>query len=195
MDAVTIELGCTSYKMTTQNQGDDLPADRSLYSRKILVAIYEQYSEELYRYAYRMLVDSDLAEDCVSETFSRFLRAVRDGLGPVENVRAYLYRIAHNWITDHFRRQPLPLVSLDSERHEEPDANPSNVVAVQFERERIRKALLMLPPEQRQVIELRFLENWAHKDVAAALGKSEEATRALQHRALIALKRLLIKEE
>jgi RNA polymerase sigma-70 factor (ECF subfamily) len=195
MDAVTIELGFTSYKMTTQNQGDDLPADRSLYSRKILIAIYEQYSEELYRYAYRMLVDSDLAEDCVSETFSRFLRAVRDGLGPVENVRAYLYRIAHNWITDHFRRQPLSLLSLDSERHEEPDANPSSVVAVQFERERIRKALLMLPPEQRQVIELRFLENWAHKDVAAALGKSEEATRALQHRALIALKRLLIKEE
>ncbi|MDI6694710.1 MAG: sigma-70 family RNA polymerase sigma factor [Anaerolineales bacterium] len=181
--------------MTTQNQGDELPADRSLYSRKILIAIYEQYSEELYRYAYRMLVDSDLAEDCVSETFSRFLRAVRDGLGPVENVRAYLYRIAHNWITDHFRRQPIPLLSLDSERHEEPDANPSSVVAVQFERERIRKALLMLPPEQRQVIELRFLENWAHKDVAAALGKSEEATRALQHRALIALKRLLIKEE
>ena len=77
----------------------------------------------------------------------------------------------------------------------EPNSNPSVVVGVELERERIRAALLRLPPEQRQVIELRFLEDWSHKEVAAALGKSEEATRALQHRALTTLRRYLQFEE
>lgn len=180
--------------MNKHKNGDHLHSERIEYTRQVLVSIYEEFNAELYRYAYRMLDDSHLAEDCVSETFSRFLRVVRDGTAPVENVRAYLYRVAHNWITDHYRRQPLPPLSLDSDRHEEPNSNPSVVVAIELERERIRAALLRLPPEQRQVIELRFLEDWSHKEVAAALGKSEEATRALQHRALATLRRYLIEK-
>jgi RNA polymerase sigma factor (sigma-70 family) len=49
----------------------------------------------------------------------------------------------------------------------------------------------MLPEEQRQVIELRFMENWSHTEVSHALGKSVEATRALQHRAVETLRRIL----
>lgn len=180
--------------MNKQGNGDHLQPERTQYTRQVLIAIYEEYNSELYRYAYRLVDDSDLAEDCVSETFSRFLRVVRDGNAPVDNVRAYLYRIAHNWVTDHYRRQPLPPISLDSDRHEEPNSNPSVLVGVELEKERIRAALLRLPPEQRQVVELRFLEDWSHKEVAAALGKSEEATRALQHRALGTLRRILVEE-
>jgi RNA polymerase sigma factor (sigma-70 family) len=58
----------------------------------------------------------------------------------------------------------------------------------------VRAALLRLPPEQRQVIELRFVEDWPHDAVAAALGKTVEATRALQHRALTSLRRILLEE-
>jgi RNA polymerase sigma-70 factor (ECF subfamily) len=177
----------------------DYPAESRLsnpmvFDRETMVAIYEQHNAELYRYAYRLLGDDALAEDCVSETFSRFIKAVRDGIGPVENVRAYLYRVAHNWITDHYRRQPLPPLSLDADLHGAIDANPSHLVAGQMERERVRAALLRLPPDQRQVVELRFIEDWSHEAVAAALGKSVEATRALQHRALNALRRILIDE-
>jgi RNA polymerase sigma-70 factor (ECF subfamily) len=165
-----------------------------VFDRETLVAIYEQHNAELYRYAYRLLGDGALAEDCVSETFSRFLKAVRDGIGPVENVRAYLYRMAHNWVTDHYRRQPLPPLSLEADLHGATDANPSQLVAGQMERERVRAALLHLPPDQRQVVELRFVEDWSHEAVAEALGKSVEATRALQHRALNALRRILLEE-
>jgi RNA polymerase sigma-70 factor (ECF subfamily) len=180
--------------MKAANRAISRPPNGTGYDRSAMIAIYEQHNAELFRYAYRLLDDSALAEDCVSETFSRFLKAVRDGLGPVENVRAYLYRVAHNWITDYFRRQPLPLLSLDSELHAGPDANPSLLVANEMERESVRLALLRLSPEQRQVIELRFIEDWSHDAVAAALGKSVEATRTLQHRALIALRRSLLED-
>ncbi len=154
-------------------------SDTMTYDRQALAAIYERHSPELFRYAYRLLGDSDLAEDCVAETFSRFLRVTRDGSSPMENVRAYLYRVAHNWVTDHYRRQPLPPLSLEADMHSDPEANPSRLVADQMDREQVRAALLRLPAEQRQVIELRFLEEWPHEAVAAAVGKSVEATARL----------------
>lgn len=180
--------------MRADHQAGSRLSNTLVFDRQTLVDIYEQHNAELYRYAYRLLGEDALAEDCVSETFSRFLKAVRDGIGPVENVRAYLYRVAHNWVTDHYRRQPLPPLSLDADLHGVVEANPSHVVAGQMEQERVRAALSHLPPDQRQVIELRFVEDWSHEAVAAALGKSVEATRALQHRALITLRRILLEE-
>jgi RNA polymerase sigma-70 factor (ECF subfamily) len=159
--------------------------------KRELAGIYERFSAEIYRYAYRLLDNSDIAEECVAETFSRFLMALRGGTRP-ENVRAYLYRIAHNWITDHYRCQPLLMLHLEDDLYAEPDENPASQVAQDLEHQRMRAALLLLPAEQRQVIELRFLEDWSHEDVANLLGKTAEATRALQHRALEALRRMLI---
>ena len=95
------------------------------FDRQALVGIYRQYNAEIFRYAFRMLGDRALAEDCVSETFSRFLRATRRGRKPIEEIRPYLYRIAHNWITDHFRRQPYQHLSLEDELHADTDSNPS----------------------------------------------------------------------
>jgi RNA polymerase sigma-70 factor (ECF subfamily) len=158
--------------------------------KQALSEIYECHSPDIYRYAYRLLDDSDLAEDCVADTFHRFLIAVQGGTS-FENMRAYLYRIAHNWITDHYRRHPLPSVSLEDEIYADPDGNPSHLVVQRMDRQRVRAALLKLSPEQRQVIELRYLENCSHTEVAEVLDKTVEATRALQYRALEALRQIL----
>lgn len=163
--------------------------------QKALVRIYEEHSPGLFRYAVRLLGDMELAEDCVSETFSRFLRAIKNGGGPREDVRAYLYRVAHNWITDHYRRRPPPTMSLDKELTDGMKGNPSQIVVEEIERELVRSALLRLTPEQRNVIVLRFLEGWSHQDVATTLGKSVEATRALQSRALASLRRMLLEDQ
>ena len=163
--------------------------------KQALVGIYEQHSPGLFRYAYRLLGDKDLAEECVSETFSRFLNALSIGRGPKENVQAYLYRVAHNWITDQYRRQPPQALSIEVDDQPDTQSNPALIVAQAMERERVRAALLRLPPDQRQVIMLRHLEQWPHQEVADALGKTAEATRALQYRAMAALRRMLIEEK
>jgi len=159
-------------------------------NKQDLTEIYDRYSPDIFRYACRFLDDNELAEDCVADTFHRFLIAVRGGTS-FENIRAYLYRVAHNWITDHYRRHPPPSISLSDEFHSDPEGNPSHLVAEELDRQRVRAALLMLPAEQRQVIELRFMEDWSHAEVSHALGKSVEATRALQYRAVEALRQIL----
>ena len=155
-----------------------------------LVDIYERYSPELFRYASRLLDDSDLAEDCVSETFSRFLQSIRGGSQP-ENVRAYLYRAAHNWIIDRYRHQPLPDLAINDEISASQEDNPAHAVPKEMERQQVRAAIMRLPADQRQVIVLRFLQELSHDEVAAAVGKTIEATRALQHRAVSALRQML----
>lgn len=164
------------------------------FSKQNLIDIYEDYSPGIYRYAIRFLDDKAVAEDCVSETFSRFLRIIQQGGGPKENVRAYLYRVAHNWITDYYRRKPLPELPLEASEYVESGSNPATKVSESMERERVRGAVLRLPPEQQQIIQLRFLENWSHEEVAQVLGKTVDATRSMQYRALASLRRMLIDE-
>lgn len=164
-------------------------------AKQELVQVYEQHSPGLFRYAYRLLGNKDLAEECVSETFSRYLHALRNGVGPIENTQAYLYRVAHNYITDSYRRQPPPPLALEDDLHADEQANPVHLVAQNHESDRVRQALMQLPSDQRRVIMLRVFEDWSHEDVSTALGKTVEATRALQHRALAALRRLLMEDE
>ena len=160
-----------------------------------LVRIYEQHSPGLYRYAVRLIGDQETAEDCVAETFSRLLHALRNGGGPTENAKAYLYRMAHNWIIDYYRRRDERAGPLEIEDRADPWLNPAHLIAQQQDREQIRMALLNLTHEQQQVIYLRFLEELSHEEVAMTIGKSNEATRALQHRALATLRRMLDDQE
>jgi hypothetical protein len=61
------------------------------FDADVLAEIYDCYSPGIFAYAIRLLGDSTLAEDCVSETFSRFLKTLRAGSGPQDHLQAYLY--------------------------------------------------------------------------------------------------------
>jgi RNA polymerase sigma-70 factor (ECF subfamily) len=172
-----------------------LQVDTESINKQDLIDLYEHHSPGIYRYAFRLLGDKIVAEDCVSETFSRFLGVIQRGGGPTDNVRAYLYRVAHNWITDYYRRQPLPEFPLEMNGHVEDGSNPAKIVSEAMERERVRVAILRLPPEQQLIIQLRFLEDWSHDEVAQSLGKSVDAARSLQYRAIVSLRRMLIEEQ
>jgi len=164
-------------------------------SKESLERMYEQHSPGLYRYAYRLLGDQQLAEECVSETFSRLLKAVKRGRGPQENARAYLYRMAHNWSMDQHRSRRLETVSLDSEPIGDESLNPASLDAERQQQEIVRTAIMRLPKDQRQVVLLRVLERMPHEQVAEIMGRTPEATRALQYRGLGALRSMLLETE
>lgn len=173
------------------------------FDEKALVEIYDLFSPGIYRYAMRLLGDTNLAEECTSETFYRFLKALHSGSGPTDHLQAYLYRVAHNWISDHYKNSPQ-IISLENEMidetkinplegHSEDQVDPFETAALSLERQRVRKALATLAPEQRQVIVLKYLEGWSNQEVAQALEKPIGAVKSLQHRALGTLRRLIEK--
>lgn len=164
------------------------------FDTQAMADIYDRYSPGLFAYAMRLLGDRCIAEDIVSDTFSRFLKALRSGRGPEEYLQAYLYRIAHNCVVDAYRRQPPASVELSDDLRSETEKQPEAQADDVFEKNRVRMALRMLTPEQRQVIILRFYENWENEEVSAAVQKPVGAVKALQHRALSALRRWLSKD-
>lgn len=159
---------------------------------KVLGEIYDAYSPELYRYAYRLVGNIDLAEDLLSETFLRFLRALHVGGGPKEHLRAYLYRTLHNLVVDRHRRSEPPWDELQPEKVTlGEEANPATRVEQQLEQREARAYLWHLTPEQRQVIVLKYFQALGNAEIAAVLQKSEGAIKALQHRGLARLRRLI----
>ena len=162
---------------------------------RALAAIYDSFNRGIYSYSLRLLGQPDQAEECVAETFSRFLHALHTGSGPQQYLQAYLYRIAHNWITDRYRSQPPLSTELDENVVDEARPSLQQSLDKTMEQEKMRAALVRLTGEQRQVIALRFLEGWENEEVAAALNKPLGAIRALQHRAIENLRKILAEDE
>ncbi|RLD04735.1 MAG: hypothetical protein DRI32_05175 [Chloroflexi bacterium] len=160
-----------------------------------LAEIYDTHNEAIYRYAMRLLGNVDAAEECVSETFTRFLNALHRKKGPRDHLKAYLFRIAHNWITDYYRRAAPATEPIDDEISLVSTEKPDMEAFQNIEIVRVRAALKKLTPAQEQVISLKFLEGWENAEIATAIGKPIGSVKSLQHRALATLKRILLDED
>lgn len=183
--------------MSDNRQSEDaLIAKVRACDPQALEFVYDKHNDELYRYAWRQLGSEVIAEDCVAETFTSFLNALRQGKGPEKYLRAYLFQIAHNWIVDFYRRQPAVEQPLEDVILSTTEAEqPSGIVAKKMEQQEIQKALAQLTDDQRQVIVLRYLQDWSHEEIAQAMRKPVGAVKALQHRATDALRKILTGRE
>jgi RNA polymerase sigma-70 factor (ECF subfamily) len=165
------------------------------YDPQALGQLYDRYAPRMYAYIYRRVGDGSLAEELTGELFLRVLRAIRMEQAWGDSFTAWLYRIAHNLVVDHYRGQPpTPPVELD-DAVAAPDQDPSAVVADALRRERLQAAMRLLTPDQQEVLALRFGEGMTAKEAAQVMEKTTGAIEALQHRALAALRRILNREE
>ena len=126
------------------------------------------------------------AEDCFQETFVAALRAY-PRLRPDSDLRAWVLTIAHRKALDSHRgrsRRPVPVpepAALDGR------AEPS---AVQRD-EALWDAVGELPVRQRSAVVLRYVADLPHRDVASAIGCSEEAARRSLHEGLTKLRKVV----
>jgi RNA polymerase sigma factor (sigma-70 family) len=154
--------------------------------------LYRASVGPLARYVGALLSYRDAVEDVVAQTY---LLAWRDlpKLREPARFEAWLFRIARNQAITAGRRRvntaPLEAVgeALDDDIGGAPGANLESAAS----REEVQRALRLLPDEQRDVLLLRFVSELPHRDVAERLGRTEQATRALQYRALLNLRRVL----
>jgi RNA polymerase sigma-70 factor (ECF subfamily) len=150
--------------------------------------LYEAYLAPVYRYCYRRLGSREAAEDATSQVFERALRSLGSFRGG--SFRAWLFAIAHNAVADAWRRQGARPPFADALEVPDPAPPPEQVALLADERRLLAAALALLPPDQRQVIELR-LSGIPSIEVATILDRSPEAVRALQLRATRRLQTLL----
>jgi RNA polymerase sigma-70 factor, ECF subfamily len=157
-------------------------------------AIYERFADALFRYLYARCGDAALAEELAGDLWVRVverLPAFRFPSGdPEASFAGWLYRIARNLLIDSYRRgrhTHVPLSDMLSS-HEVP---PEERVIDGDDRRALRVAIERLTAEQREVLLLRFVEERSNAEVALLTGRSENAVKVMQHRALGALSRML----
>ncbi len=156
-----------------------------------LGSLYEVYYPKVYGYAYLQLGDVQLAEDVASDVMLRLLESIKSFRFRGVPFRAWVFRIARNRIIDvHRRRRRRREVGLN-EGIAVNREDPAAAMDRSLDRSRLQVALRRLKEEQRQVIILKFMEDFDNASAAKVLGRSQGAVKSLQHRALISLKRIL----
>lgn len=153
--------------------------------------IYDRHQPAIYRYVFYQVGDTATAEDLTADVFVRLVERIDSFTYRGHPLLAWLYTIARNLITDHRRRAGRSLsVPLD-ERLVASQVDLEETVDLRLTQHRLAAAIAHLTEEQRQVILLKFVEGLDNKTVAQILSKSVGAIKALQHRALAALHRIL----
>lgn len=136
-------------------------------------------------------------DDLTSEVFIGVLRSLASFSGTEEQFRSWVFTIAHRRLVDERRRaarRPAPS-SLETDHGGEPLEHSAEHEALQrLGSEQVRGLCEELVPDQRDVLLLRLVGGLTVDEVATALDKSEGAVKALQRRALVALRKILDRE-
>jgi RNA polymerase sigma-70 factor, ECF subfamily len=158
-----------------------------------LTAVYEALMDPLTSYLRSQVRDTSVAVDLAQETFIELVRACRGLSGGPREIRAWIYRAAQRNVIDHVRyknRRPEELHAQAPERAVA-EKGPDDLAMEADEAHRIQAALARLSPDQAQVLSLRFLAGLSAPEVAAVMDRNEGAVRALQHRGVAAMARIL----
>lgn len=169
--------------------------------REAFIKAYDDFADDLYRFAYFKLGSEEEAKDLVSVIFLKTWNYIQtNSLKDSKTLRALLYKIARNAIIDHYRDKGLSSsISLEDapQALEVPDdsQNQEDLIDQKADLELIREKLMLLKDEYREVIIWRFIEDLSMDEIANITGKKKGNIRVLLHRALTALKELLEDEE
>lgn len=158
--------------------------------------LYDRYNEQVFRYVWARVYDQNVAEDLTGEVFVRMVANLPKYRPTSTPFLAWLYRIAHNLVVDHYRkeenRRELQLEQVDQLLLDK--SNPAETTEEKMFFSRVKLALLDLNPTRQEVIVLRFLMGMSLQEVAKTLGKTVGAVKVAQHRGLKELREVLQQE-
>jgi RNA polymerase sigma-70 factor, ECF subfamily len=206
-DLAAISQRATRYQAGQSTDARDAPTPQGALTSGDLVAarrrepaavtrLYTAYAPALFRFFMAAVGDRHLAEDLTGNVFLSAIEGLPRFRGPVEAVGGWLFRIARNDLYDHRRRQNRSrLEPLDENLGEAALAagaeDPEELAIERLEGSRVMAALRQLSPDQRDVLLFRMAAGLTAPEVAAVLGKTTGAVKALQHRGLASLARIL----
>ena len=156
--------------------------------------LFAKHHNEIYAYLLRMLRDTELAADLTQDAFVKAYKAY-DALQKPENARAWLYQIAHRVALDDLRRRRIVrFVPLVGEARTTTPSAEHLVMEARLSGD-LQRALQKIPERQRQALLLAELHDMTGLELAAALGVSHVAARALLTRARESLRQALAIEK
>ena len=152
--------------------------------------IYDVLVKPVYRYIYYR-VDQVIAEDLTEETFLKAWQNLSKYKAGKHPFSAWVFRIAHNLVCDHYRKNEHASEIDENFADDKPHASPTYELNLKLNEVRLKKAIKKLPENYQQVILLKYINEADNTVIAKVIGKSEGAVRTIQFRALEKLRGLL----
>ena len=158
--------------------------------------LYDRYVDVVFRYVLFRVGDRPLAEDVTSETFLRAFRRIGSISYQGRDVGAWFVTIARNLVLDHVKssRFRLEVATPEPDEGQQSEPGPESQVLARLTNTELLACVQQLGSDQRECVELRFLQGFSVAETAAAMGRNEGAIKALQHRAVRRLAQLLPSE-
>ncbi|MDT8898675.1 sigma-70 family RNA polymerase sigma factor [Thermanaerothrix sp. 4228-RoL] len=172
----------------------DLISRARVLDADALATLHDALYPAIYRYIAYRLGHGPLSEDLTAEVFLRLLEALRARRVRGENLRAWCFTTAHHLVMDYLRQHYRHAVQALDGGHPDPQVHPEQALEAQQRLEAVQRAMRHLTPEQQHVLTLRFSQECSLEETAALMGKSVNAVKVLQFRALMALRRWLERE-
>lgn len=151
--------------------------------------LYERYRGPLYRFYLRHVSEPATANDLYQGCWEKVIN-FRERYRDSAPFKAWLFRIAHNHLVDHWRAS-RPTGVLDEESPDSGTIDPSDVVADQERGARLRAALDQLPPEQREVVVLKLEAGLSVEEIGKITGAGFETAKSRLRYATRKLKQAL----
>ena len=177
-----------------KDESDLLKAAKSL-DQDALALIFDEFAPAIFKYLLRLGVGSQEADQITGDVFARLLEKIKEGQGPRKNLRSYLFQTAYHLVVDQSRERSrmTTLDVVDTVKQES-----QHVQALTEEKlllEKLARTMESeLTEEQRNVIVLRFQEDFSLKETAEIMGKNVNAIKALQNRGVNRLREALSRE-
>ena len=177
---------------------DDMSlARQSKQNPEAFGSLYERYVGAIYRYVYYRVGNTEDAEDLTARVFMRALKHVHNYNDRGVPFSAWLYRIAHNVVAnfhrDNSRHPSVPLDDAQMELHGAHHDDADSKIDVDRQRDRLIRAIRLLPEDRQQLVVLKFVEQMQNADIGQIMNRSEGAVKSLYHRTLAQLREVLDK--
>jgi len=157
-------------------------------------ALYDHFYDQIFRYIAFKTSDSLIAEDLTEDVFLRMLESIRKFKPQGHPFSSWLFRIAHNRVIDHYRKQGrnknVPLDTILTTVGES-QSTLDTYVETKLAMREVNQAMENLTELQREVLNLRFAGGLSIKETAEAVNRNENSVKALQHSAVKKLRVLL----
>lgn len=139
--------------------------------------------DKLYRLALRITFDTAEAEDIVQDTLIKVWDR-REEWAQYDSLEAYCTTVCKNLALDRCRKMDARHVMLDEQLHGRPDARtPHESLTAQEGLRLLKRIMAELPEVQQEIVQLREAEGKPYKEIATALGLSEEQVKVYLYRA------------
>jgi len=154
-------------------------------------ALYDAYVKKIYNFIYYKAWHQETAEDLTSQTFFKALNKIKKFNPKKGSFSSWLYKIARNNISDHFRSLK-PTTDIEDAWDLKDQTDILTDTDTRLKLEKLREGLSILSNEQREIVILRVWEDLSHKEIAEIMQKNESTVKVAYSRAVGKLKKEII---